>query len=108
MNDNNTQNIPDGFVPIETDEAMRNFQKNIDQSVIHPNFDYDKFNKDYRKQIDNLSTFEDRVRYANKAFNKGAFFRDFLIAVLGGVVILAIEHCADIYNFIVNLIKLLK
>ena len=29
-------NIPDGFIPIEPDEAIRNFQKNIDPSVIQP------------------------------------------------------------------------
>ena len=101
-------NIPDGFIPIEPDEAMRNFQKNIDPSVIQPNFDYERLNQEYRKQIDNLSTYQDRIEYANKVFNKGSFFRDFLIAVLGGAVVLAIEHCADIYDLIVSLIKTLR
>ena len=98
-------NIPYGFIPIEPDEAMRNFQKNIDQSVIQPNFDYEKMEREQRNQIDNLSTYQDRIEYANKVFNKGSFFRDFLIAVLGGAVVLAIEHCADIYDLIVSLIK---
>ena len=101
-------NIPDGFIPIEPDEAMRNFQKNIDRSVIQPNFDYERLNQEYRKQIDSLSTYQDRIEYANKVFNKGSFFRDFLIAVLGGAVVLAIEHCADIYDLIVSLIKTLR
>ena len=101
-------NIPYGFIPIEPDEAMRNFQKNIDPSVIQPNFDYERLNQEYRKQIDNLSTYQDRIEYANKVFNKGSFFRDFLIAVLGGAVVLAIEHCADIYDLIVSLIKTLR
>lgn len=108
MSDNNIPNIPDGFIPIEPDEAMRNFQKNIDQSVIQPNFDYKKTEQDFRKQIDNLSTYQDRIEYANKVSNKGSFFRDFLIAVLGGTVVLAIEHCADIYDLIVSLIKTLR
>ena len=47
-------NIPDGFIPIEPDEAMRNFQKNIDPSVIQPNFDYKKMEREQRNQIDNL------------------------------------------------------
>lgn len=102
---NNQPNIPEGFIPIEPDEAMRNFQKNIDQSVIQPNFDYEKMEREQRSQIDNLSTYQDRIEYANKVFNKGSFFRDFLIAVLGGTVVLAIEHCADICDLIVSLIK---
>lgn len=101
-------NIPDGFIPIEPDEAMRNFQKNIDTSVIQPNFDYKKIEQEQRNQIDNLSTYQDRIEYANKVFNKGSFFRDFLIAVLGGAVVLAIEYCVDIYNLIVSLINMLK
>lgn len=105
---NNQPNIPKGFIPIEPDEAMRNFQKNIDTSVIQPNFDYKKIEQEQRNQIDNLSTYQDRIEYANKVFNKGSFFRDFLIAVLGGAVVLAIEHCADIYNLIVSLINMLK
>ena len=105
MSDNNIPNIPDGFTPIEPDEAMRNFQKNIDPSIIQPNFDYKKMEQDARKRIDNMLTFEDRVEYANKVFNKGSFFKNLLIAVLGGVVTLAIEHCVDIYDFISNLIK---
>ena len=105
MNNNNMPNIPDGFIPIEPDGSMRNFQKNIDPSVIQPNFDYDKMEREQRNQIDNLSTYQDRIEYANKVFNKGSFFRDFLIAVLGGAVVLAIEHCADICDLIVSLIK---
>ena len=64
-------NIPEGFIPIESDKAMRNFQKNIDPSVIQLNFDYKKMERDFRKQIDSLSTFEDRVEYTNKEVNKG-------------------------------------
>lgn len=79
-------NIPDEFIPIEPDEAMRNFQKNIDPSVIQPNFDYKKNEREQRNQIDNLSTYQDRIEHANKVFNKGSFFSDFLIAVLGGAV----------------------
>lgn len=101
-------NLPKGFIPVEPAEAMRNFQKNIDPSVIQLNFNYKKMEQDFRKQIDNLSTYQDRIEYANKVFSKGSFFRDFLIAVLGGAVVLAIEHCVDIYNLIANLIKLLK
>ena len=105
---NNQPNITEGFIPIEPDEAMRNFQKNIDPSVVQPNFDYERLNQEYRKQIDNLSTYQDRIEYANKVFNKGSFFRGFLIAVLGSAVVLAIEHCADIYDLIVSLIKTLR
>ena len=101
-------NIPEGFIPIEPDEAMRNFQKNIDPSVIQYKFDYKKMEREQRSQIDSLSTYQDRIEYANKVFNKGSFFRDFLIAVLGGAVVLAIEHCVDIYNLIVSLINMLK
>ena len=93
MNDNNKPNIPEGFIPTEPD------------SVIQPNFDYEKMEREQRNQIDNLSTYQDRIEYANKVFNKGSFFRDFLIAVLGGAVVLAIEHCADIYDLIISLIK---
>ena len=100
--------IPEGFIQIEPDKTMRNFQKNIDISVIQPNFDYKKIEQEHRKQIDNLSTYQDRIKYANKVFGKGAFLRDFLIAVLGGAVVLAIEHCVDIYNFSISLIKMLK
>lgn len=38
-------NIPYGFIPIEPDETMLNFQKNIDPSVIQPNFDYEKMER---------------------------------------------------------------
>ena len=108
MSDNNIPNIPDGFIPIEPDEVMRNLQKNIDHSVLQPNFDYKKMEQEHRNQINNLSTYQDRIEYANKVFNKGSFFRDFLIAVLGGAVVLMIEHCVDIYSLIVSLINMLK
>lgn len=56
-------NSPKRFTQIELDEAMRNFQKNIDPSVIQPNFDYKKFEQDARKRIDNAVASESKLLY---------------------------------------------
>ena len=97
--------IPDGFIPIEPDEAMRNFQKNIDPSVIQPNFDYERLNQEYRKQIDSLLTYEDRVKYANKEANKGSIWKSVLITIICGLILLAVEYHKAIWDFILSLIS---
>lgn len=78
---------------------------NVDIPILTPNIDLENINQAVTKQFENLQTFEDRVNYANKIFNKGSFLRDFLIAVLGGIVVLAVEHWNYIYNFILNMIN---
>ncbi|MBQ9097767.1 MAG: hypothetical protein IJY55_05165 [Clostridia bacterium] len=103
MNNNNIPNIPDGFIPIEPDKAMRNFQKNIDPSVIQPNFDYERLNQEYRKQIDSLSTFEDRVKYANKKANKGTTWKAIVTGVIVGLILLVVEYHKEIWDFILSL-----
>lgn len=102
---NGKPNIPEGFIPIEPDEAMRNFQKNIDPSAIQPNFDYERLNQEYRKQIDSLSTYQDRVKYANKQANKGTVWKAIVTGVIVGLILLAVEYHKAIWDFILSLIS---
>lgn len=101
----NQPNIPEGFIPIEPDETMLNFQKNIDTSIIQPNFDYKKMERDFRKQIDSLSTYEDRVKYANKEANKGTVWKAIVTGVIVGLILLAVEYHKAIWDFILSLIS---
>ena len=97
-------NIPEGFIPIEPDEAMRNLQKNLDPSVIQPNFDFKKMEQEHRKQIDNLSTYQDRIKYANKQANKGSVLKAIITGVVAGLILLAVEYYKAIWDFILSLI----
>lgn len=96
-------NLPEGFIPIEPDEIMRNFQKNIEPSIIQTNFDYNKIEQDFYKQIDSLPTFEDRVKYANKEANKGTIWKSIVTGVIVGLILLVVEYHKAIWDFILSL-----
>lgn len=105
MPNDKTIKLKDGSVltPVEPPATLD--LDNADIPILTPNIDSENINQEVTKQFENLQTFEDRVDYANKISNKGSFLRDFLIAVLGGIVVLAVEHWNDIYNFILNMIN---
>lgn len=105
MPNNKPIKLEDGTVltPVEP-HANLDFG-NIDIPIHTPNINLEKLSQNATRQLDNLQTYKDRVDYANKVFSKGSFLHDFLIAVSGGIVVLAIEHWNDIYNFIMSLIE---
>lgn len=91
---NDKPSVPKEFISIDTNEIMRDYQKNTDSSVIQPDFNFEK-------------TADDALNNLNQSIikRKDHPIRDNLISgVLGGLIVLAVEHCMDIYYFILSLI----
>ena len=61
--------------------------------------------QEQRNQIDNLSTYQDRIEYANKVFNKGSIWKSVLITIICGLILLAVEYHKAIWDFILSLIS---